>query len=62
MAPSKKRPAKIQVIRRGKTYEYALADETDWAIWQDNILQINAADGAKYYWPVDSVTLWKVTQ
>lgn len=53
-------PVKIQVIRRGKTSEYHLAAETDWSIWQDTILQINAIDGVKYYWPLDSITLWRV--
>lgn len=62
MAVSKlKTPAKIQVIRRGKTNEYALADQTDWALLFDNaVLEIRASDGATYYWPLDSITLWKV--
>lgn len=57
-----KRPACIEVIRRGKTFLYDLDDEKDWGIAFDNlVLSIDASDGAKYYWPLDSVTLWKVT-
>ena len=56
----KKRPAKVQIIRMGKTSEYTLADETDWAIVFEDVLEIRATDGSKYYWPLASVTLWKV--
>lgn len=57
-----KRPAFIEVVRRGKTFRYDLDDEKDWGIAFDNlVLSIDAADGAKYYWPLDSVTLWKIT-
>lgn len=62
MATKQKRPATIHVVRRGKTFSYDLADEKDWGIaFENTVLSIDAADGSKYYWPLDSVTLWKVT-
>lgn len=61
MAASKKKPVKILVIRRGKTNAYDLADHTDWALLFDNaVLEIKATDGCTYYWPLDSITLWKI--
>lgn len=55
-------PTLLQVIRLGKTSQYDLADKLDWAVLFDNtVLEIRAADGATYYWPIDSVTLWKTT-
>lgn len=62
MASKLKTPAILQVIRRGKTNEYELADSKDWGIIFENVLEIKAADGAHYYWPLDSVTLWKVKE
>lgn len=56
-----KKPVKLLVIRLGKTNTYDLADHTDWALLFDNaVLEIKATDGAAYYWPLDSITLWKV--
>lgn len=56
-----RKPVKIMVIRLGKTSTYDLDDFTDWALLFDNaVLEIKAADGATYYWPLDSITLWKV--
>ena len=60
MASKPKTPATIQVIRAGKTHEYQLADSKDWGIIFEDVLEIKAADGCSYYWPLDSVTLWKV--
>lgn len=58
---AKKKPAVLKVIRLGKTSEYQLADEKDWALlFEDTVLEIKAADGCKYYWPVASITLWTV--
>lgn len=57
----KKQPIQLLVIRRGKTNQYDLADNTDWALLFDNaVLEIKSTDGATYYWPLDSITLWKV--
>lgn len=56
-----RKPATIEVVRRGKTFIYDLADEKDWGLAFDNyVLSIDAADGTKYYWPLESITLWKV--
>lgn len=55
------KPATISVVRRGKTFEYSLADEKDWALmFNETVLEIRSADKATYYWPLDSVTLWVV--
>ena len=62
MAPKPKTPATIQVIRAGKTNEYQLADSKDWAVIFDDVLEIKATDGCCYYWPLPSLTLWKVKE
>lgn len=62
MAAKLKTPATIQVIRAGKTSEYQLADSKDWAVIFDDVLEIKAIDGCSYYWPLLSVTLWKVKE
>ena len=60
MATKLKQPVTLSVIRRGKTYQYHLADKLDWSLMFENaVLEIKAPLGT-YYWPIDSVTLWKV--
>lgn len=55
-------PVTLSVIRRGKTHDYQLADAMDWAVIFDTVLEIKSVDPVgKFYWPLDSVTLWKVT-
>ena len=62
MASKLKSPATIQVIRAGKTNEYQLADAKDWGIIFDDVLEIRSSDGCTYYWPLLSITLWKVRE
>ncbi len=55
------KPATVELIRRGKSFTYELADFKDWALLFDNaVLEIRARDGATYYWPLDSITYWRV--
>ncbi len=61
MAQLKSRPAIIDVIRRGRQLTYELADFRDWALLFDNaVLEIKTRDGPTYYWPLDSITYWRV--
>lgn len=55
-------PVTLTVLRRGKTFAYELADNLDWAIlFENTVLEIKSVQPAgKFYWPIDSVTLWKV--
>ena len=57
---AKKEPGVIKVIRRGKTFEYSVADcSADWEVlFENTVLAIRATNGCSYYWPLDSVTLW----
>ena len=58
---AKAKPVTLSVVRRGKTFSYELAGEMDWAVIFDTVLEVKSAKPAgKYYWPLDSVTLWKV--
>ena len=60
--PKTQEPVTLSVIRRGKTNSYQLADAMDWAVIFDTVLEIKSIDPAgRFYWPLDSVTLWKVT-
>lgn len=62
-AATRKTPAVITVVRRAKEHVYELADEKDWGVMNnDTVLSIDAADGRKIYWPLDSVIRWTVTQ
>ena len=55
------RPAVIEIVRRGKAFAYELADFKDWGILFDNaVLEIKAREGGTYYWPLDSITYWRV--
>lgn len=57
----KARPAIIDVIRRGKIFTYELADFKDWALLFDNaVLEVKSRDGLTTYWPLDSITYWRV--
>lgn len=61
MAQIRSKPAVIEVIRRGKLFAYDLADFKDWGIlFENTVLEIKARDGATYYWPLDSITYWRV--
>jgi hypothetical protein len=58
---SKPKPVRLSVVRRGKTHVYELSDKLDWSVlFESTVLEIKASDGAHYFWPLDSVTLWKV--
>jgi len=55
------RPAVIEVVRRGKVFAYELADFRDWGIlFENTVLEIKSRDGTAHYWPLDSITFWKV--
>jgi hypothetical protein len=59
LAPA--RPATVELVRRGKVFTYELADFKDWALLFDNaVLEIRARDGTTSYWPLDSITCWRV--
>ncbi len=61
MPQLKVKPATIEVIRRTKVFTYELADFKDWALLFDNtVLEIRSRDGVAHYWPVDSITYWRV--
>lgn len=54
-------PVTLSVIRRGKTFSYELSDKMDWSVlFENTVLEVKPKGGALYYWPLDSVTLWKV--
>ncbi len=61
MPQPRARPAVIEVVRRAKTFTYDLADFKDWALLFDNaVLEIKCRDGVTSYWPLDSITCWRV--
>ena len=61
MAKQKPGPVTLSVVRRGKTFAYHLASEMDWAVIFDTVLEVKSSEPAgKFYWPLDSVTLWKI--
>lgn len=61
MPQARARPATIEVVRRGKTFSYDLADFKDWALLFDSaVLEIKGRDGLTTYWPLDSITCWRV--
>lgn len=61
MRPARQKPAVIEIVRRGRTIAYDLADFKDWAILFENmVLEIKARDGVTTYWPLDSITCWRV--
>ncbi len=61
MPPARSRPAVIEIVRRGKTFAYDLADFKDWALLFDNaVLEVKCRDGISTYWPIDSITYWRV--
>jgi len=49
-------------MRRGKTFTYQLADTLDWAVlFENTVLEVKSVKPAgRFYWPLDSVTQWKV--
>jgi hypothetical protein len=61
MAKRSPEPVTLSVVRRGKTFTYELADQLDWGVLYDVLIEIKSTEPAgKFYWPLDSVTLWKV--
>lgn len=51
----------MELTRRGKVFIYELADFKDWALLFDNtVLEIRGRDGTSTYWPLDSITCWRV--
>lgn len=58
----KPQPVTLSVVRRGKTFAYELESELDWGVLYETLLEIKSANPTgKYYWTLDSVTLWIVT-
>ena len=62
MAKKSPEPVTLSVVRRGKTFTYELADHLDWSVlFENTVLEVKSIQPAgRYYWPLDSVTLWKV--
>lgn len=61
MPQARPTPATIDVVRRAKVFTYDLADFKDWALLFDNaVLEIKSRDGTAHYWPIDSLTYWRV--
>jgi hypothetical protein len=55
-------PVTITVVRLGKSYSYQLADMMDWAVlFENEVLEVKSAKPlGRFYWPLGSVTFWKV--
>ena len=61
MGLARPKPATVEVMRRGKLFTYELADFKDWALLFDNmVLEVRSRDGIATYWPLDSITYWRV--
>lgn len=62
--PVKKRrkPSTLTLTVEDGTHpiEVPMADETDWGIIFEDVLEVKARDGVKYYWPVANLKDWKV--
>ncbi len=58
----RRRASTITIQVEGDTHpvELAMADEMDWGIIFEDVLQVRAKDGITYHWPVANLKDWKV--
>lgn len=60
MAARTPTPVVIEIWGAASMERHELADEKDWSIMWDTVLEIKTKDGAKHYYPVDELLKWVV--